>query len=255
MKSRELEVFINEIQFINRNPRDNSVLNLLDDISTNPEFIITSDMKLYRSRIVCNNNTINKYKNFYGYGPDESFVPPKELTKDMRANYRYIPYLYCSDHPYLSMVETRPHYNTVVSVAILRTNENLRLLDFTMRVKPQKMLKAKQDLFDDLSEIFSKPVTIDDDVLDYIPTQYIAEYVKNLGYDGISFESSLNVNMGINNVSQKTNIVIFKYKKCIPVCSNVYQITDNSIECKQIDDDIERKEIISPMAEELSSLL
>ena len=53
------------------------------------------------------------------------------------------------------------------------------------------MSPAKINFFADLSALYSKPIANDDDVLDYIPTQFIAEYVKNLGYDGIAFRSSL----------------------------------------------------------------
>ncbi len=240
MKSRKLAEFINEIQFINRNPKDNSVLDLLDDISTNPERIITKGTLLYRSRIIQDEKKINKEPGFYGYGPTESFVPPKKLSRDMRANYRYIPYLYCTDHPYLSVIEIKPRYGAHVSVATIISKEYIRLLDFTMRFQSKKMTDVKQNLFHDLSELFSKPVTVDDDILDYIPTQYIAEYVKNLGYDGIAFKSSSNMK---SQLPEKMNIVIFKYEKCDPVCSNIYCITGSYIECEQIDDDADRKQI------------
>ena len=39
----------------------------------------------------------NKEKGFFGYGSKDSFVPPREKTSDMRANYRYIPYLFASN--------------------------------------------------------------------------------------------------------------------------------------------------------------
>jgi len=250
VKSRKLAEFINEIQFINRNPKDNSVLDLLEDISTNPERIITKDMPLYRSRIIQDEKKINKEPCFYGYGPIESFVPPKKISRDMRANYRYIPYLYCTDHAYLSVIEIKPRYGAHVSIATIMPREEIRLLDFAMRIQPKKMTDVKRNLFSDLSELFSKPVTVDDDILDYIPTQYIAEYVKNLGYDGIAFKSSSNIE---SQLSKEANIVVFKYEKCAPVCSNVYCITGSYIECEQIDDDAERKQIINPAKQHLDS--
>jgi hypothetical protein len=247
LKSRKLAEFIYEIQFVNRNPKDNSVLDLLDDISTNPDRVIMKDAWLYRSRIIRNQKRINQAPRFYGYGLEGSFIPPRELTSDMRANYRYIPYLYCADDPYLSMIEVRPRYGAQVSVATIRVVDELRLLDFTMRDKPKKMTDVKRNLFSDLSDLFSKPVTEEDSVLDYIPTQYIAEYTKNLGYDGIAYQSSLDGEMSKNRQgSQKVNVVIFQYEKCVPICSNVYCITNSCIECEQIDEDNERKDIICP---------
>jgi hypothetical protein len=247
VKSRKLAEFIQEIQFVNRNPKDNSVLDLLDDISTNPDRLIRKDTSLYRSRIIRDDKKINQSPKFYGYGPEDSFVPPREFTNDMRANYRYIPYLYCANHPYLSVVEVRPRYGAKVSVARIMAMDDIRLLDFTMQDKPKKMTDVKRNLFSDLSELFSKPVTEEDSVLDYIPTQYIAEYVKNLGYDGIAYQSSLDGEMRKNRQgSQRVNIVIFHYEKCKPVSSNVYCVTNSRIECEQIDQDMERKEISCP---------
>ena len=39
--SNKLKEFIDEIQYHNRNPIDNSVLKMLEDIDTNPERIIS----------------------------------------------------------------------------------------------------------------------------------------------------------------------------------------------------------------------
>lgn len=76
-------------------------------------------------------------------------------------------------------------------VARIRVNERLRLLDFSLQNYPKGMKLVKINLFHALSQLYSKPVTEDDDTLDYIPTQYIAEFVKRIGYDGIVFKSSL----------------------------------------------------------------
>lgn len=51
--SNKLKEFIDEIQYHNRNPIDNSVLKMLEDIDTNPERIISPGGKfLYRSRVI-----------------------------------------------------------------------------------------------------------------------------------------------------------------------------------------------------------
>ena len=60
-----------------------------------------------------------------------------------------------------------------------------------MQSKPINITKEKEDLLNDLSEIFSKPITADDEYLDYIPSQYISEFIKNIGYDGIVIQKCL----------------------------------------------------------------
>ena len=147
----------------------------------------------------------------------------------MDSNYRYIPYLYCATRPYLSVVEVRPRLGARVSVARIRVNERLRLLDFSLQNYPKGMKSVKINLFHALSQLYSKPVTEDDDTLDYIPTQYIAEFVKRIGYDGIVFKSSL------YNDENSVNVVIFNFDKCEAVGSVVYDVTRNDYTCEMED--------------------
>lgn len=240
--SKLLKSFIKEIQYKNRNPHDLKAITLLDDISTNPERNFNKCTKLFRCRIVDDTSKINKEKNFFGYGAKESFVPPPSKTKDMRANYRYIPYLYCANHPYTALVEVRPRLGAQVSVATIRLKEEIRLLDFTMQTVPSRMSESKKNLFADLSILYSKPITNDDDIIDYIPTQYIAEYAKNLGYDGIAFRSSLTPELSNQDTIShpdldRCNVVVFNYQKCEVCKSNVVKVVGNYIECEQNDSD------------------
>lgn len=155
MKSRLLSNFVQEIQFKNRNPKETRVLELLDDISTNPEKVILQGENLYRSRLILRDSNINNEKGFFGFNAKDSFIPPWKITRDLRANYRYIPYLYCANDQYLSVIEVRPRVNAKVSVATIFVNEQIRLLDFTVGHKPQRMSKSKYSLFCDLSELYS----------------------------------------------------------------------------------------------------
>lgn len=253
IKSKILRDFIKEIQYQNRNPKDTKALELLDDISTNPEIVLDKDSSLYRCRIVTDKNKIGKEKDFYGYGAKESFVPPANLTRDLRANYKYIPYLYCSNHPYISLVEVRPRLGSLVSVATIINNEPIRLLDFTIRNKPSKMTEPKQNFFSDLSTLYSTPITNDDNVLDYIPTQFIAEYVKNRGYDGIAFSSSLTPAIN-ERYPDRFNIVVFNYQKCTVVKSNIVDIKGIDVESVQVDDG-DRLDIRSFVEESLDGII
>lgn len=257
LKSKYLKEFIREIQYKNRNPQSIEVLKRLDEINTNPEINLHIGTSLYRSRIITDVNKTNKKIGFYGYDDKDSFVPPPKLTRDMRANDRYIPYLYCAKDPYNAIIEVRPRIGAKVSIATIITNENIRLLDFTMQKRPGKMSEAKQNLFSDLSKLYAKPVTDEDDTLDYIPTQFIAEYAKNLGYDGTAFSSSLTpeVNSEVETSLERYNIVVFNYSKCSVLKSNVIEITHNYLDCNQIDDDSNKLHIQSFVAEKLANRL
>lgn len=240
VRSKYLKEFIKEIQFRNRNPSDIKALKLMNDIWTNPERKLKKGTPLYRCRLIHDMTTVNTEENFYGYGKKGSFVPPPNATRDMRANYRYIPYLYCANNPYTALVEVRPRLGANVSIATIEVKEEITLLDFTLNKIPKNMNDAKLNFFADLSMLFSKPVASDDDILDYIPTQFIAEYAKKLGYDGIAFRSSLtpeleNQNDNEQYVNDSFNVVVFNYNKCCPIMSNVVNVTHNYLECEQID--------------------
>ena len=248
IRSNYLKEFIKEIQFRNRNPKDTKALEFLDEIGTNPERLLLPGTGLYRCRLINNMSDVGKETGFWGYGEKGSFVPPPEVTKDMRANYRYIPYLYCANHPYTALVEVRPRLGANVSVATIVVNEEIRLLDFTLKNIPKSMSIVKINFFADLSILFSKPVTSDDDILDYIPTQYIAEYAKYLGYDGIAFRSSLTPELKEQDMAEHSeldryNVVIFNYHKCKAVHSNVVNVTNNYLDCEQTDTDVHKLDI------------
>lgn len=238
-KSRILDSFIEEIKNINRNPRNTRALELLSEMESNSEIELPVGFTMYRSRIIhkSERNRTNKKTGFFGFDEKNSFVTPPEKTSDMRANYRYIPYLYCSNNAYISVAEIRPKIGADISVATIKTKETVKLLDFTLQNTPKKkMLESKRNLFNELSFLYSKPITDDEDVIEYIPTQYIAEYVKNLGYDGIAFSSSQVPD--VNKASlPRYNIVLFNYYKAQVIKSNVVTVTNNIIEIEEKDGD------------------
>lgn len=238
-KSKLLRKFVEDIQRINRNPQkdDARVIQLIDYAETNPERIIVAGTKLYRSRIIHSDNKLCGKAPFFGFDSANSLAPPWQLATDMRASYRYIPYLYCANHPYLSLVEVRPRIGAKVSVAEIVLKKDITLLDFTAKTKPKGMDETKQNLFHDLSLLYSKPVSEDDEIIDYIPTQYIAEYAKRLGYDGIIYMSSLTPEINESGLD-RFNIVIFDYCNiCEVEKTNVVEVLENNVECKNVDGD------------------
>lgn len=255
-KSKLLSAFVDNIQRVNRNPQkdDARVIQIIDDISTNPERIISEGTKLFRCRIIHSGSNLCGKSPFYGFGADDSLAPPWKRAKDMRASYRYIPYLYCANHPYLSLVEVRPRIGAKVSVAEISVTKDITLLDFTAKTKPKGMNLTKQNLFHDLSLLYSKPVTEDDEVIDYIPTQYIAEYAKRLGYDGIIYMSSLTPEINESGLD-RFNIVIFDYKAvCEVVRTNVVEVQENNVECENVDGDYDPIKVESYLSELIGAI-
>lgn len=255
-KSRILDDFISEIKYKNRNPKDIRALELLSEIKSNSEIELPAGFSMYRARIIHNHekDMLNKHSGFYGFDAENSYVPPPEKASDMRANYRYIPYLYCSNNAYISIAEVRPQIGSEVSVATIMAKQTIKLLDFTLQNSPKKkMIAAKRNLFHELSVLYSAPITEDDDTIEYIPTQFIAEYVKNLGYDGIAFSSSQTPDVNDANLP-RYNIVLFHYNKAEAMKSNVVTVTNKIIEIEETDgeEDLDVRNRVAEMLTELS---
>ncbi len=150
------------------------------------------------------------------YPINEMSSPPPKFASAGRANPLGIPFLYLSDNEETVLYEVRGSYLDEVSVAIFTKNEDylnpdtnneVRISDFTeiptlyhsnsdvVRNKIKSTL-LKQLISRDLS----KPMRRYDSELDYIPTQFICEFIKTFtNVQGIKFRSSLH-NTGSNLV-------------------------------------------------------
>lgn len=150
--------------------------------------------KLYRSRIT----PVGQKK----IKCDKMGCPPKELATAGRANPIGIPYLYLSDSAKTTYFEVRAVYLDQLSVGTFRIERELELVDFIYEVNlflayndgttSLKEIVIKKKIIDTISDDLSKPLRRYDSELEYVPTQLICEYCKQIvGADGISFESSL----------------------------------------------------------------
>jgi hypothetical protein len=166
----------------------------------------------------------NQQTGFWGFNAEESFVPSSNnLIGDGRANPSFIKYLYTAEEPYTALVEVRPYLGSRVSVAEVKVNEQLVVTDFSLD-SYGKLDGFEQNLMFLIMSDFSKPS--DSDKKSYIPTQYVSEFIKTLGVDGIRFNSSLH--------NKGRNITIFNYENCQPIGSKLYEIKDICFEAKGI---------------------
>lgn len=226
MHSQKLKEFIEEIKFRNRNPKNVELLRKLDDVSMNPTEIVIPGTVFYRCRIVKDDlDTIGSEPGFSGYNSKGSFIAPVFATKDMRANYRFIPYLYIASTKELSIIETRPEKSDKVSVATIIVDEDLTLFDLRQtKDLSDKKRNVKDNFLIDLAELYSKPVESTDDQADYIPTQFIAEYIKQLDYDGIIYPSSHG-----GDKTKEYSIVVFNYNKCHASGSELIETNEEEV--------------------------
>lgn len=244
--------FREEILYKNRYIVKHEILDLIKQIATKNIKIIDKKAIIYRARQFNGNDVFTKLnelddstpdliqrlkqasiknemavKNksgFWGYNASNSFIPiDNDLINDGRANPPFIKYLYTAEDPYTAMVEVRPYLDSKVSIAEIEVKEPLKIADFSYS-SFSKFDGFEQYLVFVIMSEFSEPSN--SDKKSYIPTQYIAEFIKTLDFDGIRFNSSLH--------EFGKNVTIFNYSKCEPVGSKLYKIQDICFEAKCI---------------------
>ncbi len=206
---------------------------LTDDLGWDSFFesktIVKRENILYRARL-------HKNADEEAFSKEEMLCPPKEYSAAGRANSAGIPYLYLSDNESTILYEIRASYLDEVSVASFRLKEGLPddivISDFTetpaLYAPNEVNKKIKATLLKQIiSRDLSKPMRRYDSELDYIPTQFICEFIKVFtNVQGIKFRSSLD-NTG-------NNIVIFNQD--IMECEAVkkVQVSKVSINAKEL---------------------
>jgi hypothetical protein len=187
------------------------------------ELVEYSDQKtFYRARI-------HQSDNMSPYKKQEMGVPDNLKVKPGRANPQGIPYLYLSDSELTTLYETRALFKDELSIGKFKVKKGitLKLFDFTCR--PSAFVAngflnsfAKGILLKNkISEDLSKPIRRYDSTIDYVPTQFICEYLNyKIGADGLIFDSSLH--------SEGQNVVIFNPDKleCVEVNKRIVTALD-----------------------------
>lgn len=127
--------------------------------------------------------------------------PPRERVTGGRANPLGIPYLYVADNLQTCISEVRPSNSSCVYVSEVTPVRELSVLDLS---SPRKLCSASAfgeeqlsavlgflGLLELFSEELSKPVRPENGHLDYIPTQFLCEFIKSEAkFDGLIFNSS-----------------------------------------------------------------
>lgn len=186
----------------NKSFEESEIISLIKEIlKESDDRIVTGLPKetvLYRSRIVdtikmLNNETTITVdeQNIKGFDKYDSKEPPINISKGGRCNPAGSSYLYLSESEYSACAEVRPMNKQILSVARFEITKDLNIVDFTAggnfeEYNEEKGYSVKMLL----SEIFSSfmmPVYNDDE---YALTQYISDFIRKYGYDGICYYSS-----------------------------------------------------------------
>lgn len=162
----------------------------------------------------------------------EMGAPPARKATHGRANPAGIPYLYLGSLPATAAAEVRPHTGEFVCVADFTVAPPLNAVDLRNPrglVSPFLLadahaigqLRADITFLERLGEELTRPVLPSGAAIDYIPSQYLCEFIKKVGYDGVIYRSS---------VSEGINLALFDTAKAMPGVVSRYHVTRVSVE-------------------------
>lgn len=157
---------------------------------------LRSSTRFYRGRI-CDSST--------GLLIDELGAPPKGKATAGRANPQGISYLYLARQEETTLYEIRASFLDYVSVCEFELNQDVTIVALREIVNispflPDLDLKeyvSNKNILHQFGAALSKPLRRIDSTLEYLPTQYLCEYIKSLGYDGVEYASAMH-NGGVN---------------------------------------------------------
>lgn len=142
-----------------------------------------------------------------GYKDDKDIgAPPKNVATAGRINSEGIPCLYLADSDITTFHEVRARVYDHITLGVFENIVPLNIIDLCYLDSITPFQYEDVDLtwfainieaIKQIAKEISKPMRRFDKDIDYVPTQYIADYIKNLGYDGIKYKSTINEG-GIN---------------------------------------------------------
>jgi len=167
----------------------------------------------FRARLGYKQLDLAKSNPYLSFNKEDMGVPNIKETKNGRANPNGIPYLYLSTDVKTAACEVKPVLRQPVSVAKITLLSDVNVADFsceeeeimTPHDKKRLTVEERQKItrcF--VTQSFSWPILPNEEILAYVPTQIISEYLKQNGYDGILYKSA---------VGPKYNVVIFDSQK------------------------------------------
>lgn len=214
----------------------NSFSTLLENL----KFTLKADKTFYRARIGYTEKVedvslgYNTFKIKIPYSGSQLSSPPILKTTAGRANRQGVAFLYLASDEETALGEIRPHPGHYVSVGQFKNTDNLlladlRFVDLVKYYNDNEQLKLFK-LLKDLSDELSIPI-LPDEKENYLVTQFISDIIRQIGFDGILFNSS---------VSKGYNLVAFDPSKFVNLEDQSKLVKINSVNFKYAPIEYER---------------
>lgn len=146
--------------------------------------------EFYRARITHNSG---------GFTAKEMKAPPKGNRSAGRINPEGIGVLYLSSDDKIVLNEVRANTFDYVSIGKLQSNSDIKVVNLSGISETSPFLyqgelekyAANRKVFQEIAIEIAKPLRRSDSPIEYLPTQYIAEFIKSQGYNGVEYASTL----------------------------------------------------------------
>jgi RES domain-containing protein len=184
-----------ERRFIISNERIENILSRLPVAIERTYRNINVGKKFYRARLGPDNaDEFGK-----AFTPKQMGMPPPDRTPEGRANPFGIPFLYLASELSTAISEVRPWKGAYVSVATFESKEELRLVDLAddfsihdpFGILELNFVVEDNILLRRLSKELSEPINPNKSRIEYIPSQFLTEIIRDEGYQGIIYPSAL----------------------------------------------------------------
>jgi hypothetical protein len=178
--------------------------------------------------------------------PERRMIPRADKAIEGRVNPKGNPCFYGARDLATAVAEVRPWVGEIVSVALFELSQKLKLVEclkyhdeagfswllqqrFDQPAPSAAPEYVEKDVWTHIDKAFSEPVSKSDDRADYVPTQVIAESLKNSGYDGILYKSRLSLG-GVNVALFDPKHARITARPCLHIVSDV------KVESRKYDD-------------------
>lgn len=171
--------------------------------------------KIYRARI-CEHSE--------PYTMEQMGKPPASSSGNGRANPVGIPCLYVASDAATAISEVRPHKGELACVAEFEVSKSIELADlrnprktispFEPEDEQIELIFKNMGLLCRLGEELTMPILPKSAHLEYLPSQYLCELIKDCGFNGVIYASALGpgINYAIFDDSGVTATAVHQYR-------------------------------------------
>lgn len=173
----------------------------------------------------------------FGWGEEPYYSPytDKELgapsplkTNSGRINRIGVSFLYLASDEETAISEVRPHPGQVISTGKFRCNKRAKVADFSLidiahYYKNDKLLDEFL-LLKSIDKLFSQPVPPENQYK-YFLTQFLSDTLRNLGFDGVVFQSSIGTGINLAIFNPTSFSFVFESENAVKVEELKYEFS------------------------------